>query len=49
MQWALLQYAFALVAAASCFALIIGELYVTERVEEQELWTQLKEKVAKMG
>jgi len=47
--WALLQFAFALAVAISCFALIIGELHVIERAEEQESWTQLKEKVAKIG
>jgi hypothetical protein len=47
--WALLQFAFALATAVSCFALIIGELHIIERAEEQELWTQLEEKVAKIG
>lgn len=44
--WALLQFAFALAAVISCFALIIGELHMVERAEEQKLWSQLKEKVA---
>jgi hypothetical protein len=44
--WALLQFAFALAAVISCIALIIGQLHVIERAEEQELWRQLKEKVA---
>jgi hypothetical protein len=43
--WALLQFAFALAAVISCIALIIGELHVIERAEEQKLWRQLKEKV----
>jgi hypothetical protein len=47
--WALLQFAFALATAISCFVLIICELHIVERAEEQELWTQLKEKVAKIG
>ena len=47
--WALLQFVFALATAISCFALIIGELHVIERAEKQELWTELKEKVVKMG
>ena len=44
--WALLQFAFALAAVISCFALIIGELHVFERAEEQKLWRHLREKVA---
>ena len=44
--WALLQFAFALAAVISCFALIIGELHMVERVEEQRLWEHLREKVA---
>lgn len=47
--WTLLQFAFALATAASCFALIIGELHIIERAEGQELWKQLDEKVAKLG
>ena len=46
--WMLLQFALALAAAVSCFALIIGEMHVIERVEEQELWRQLEEKVEKI-
>jgi len=46
--WALLQFVFLLTTAISCFALTIGELHVIERAEKQE-WTELKEKVAKMG
>lgn len=44
--WALLQFAFALAVVISCLALIIGELHIIDRAEEQELWRQLKEKVA---
>jgi len=44
--WVLLQFLFALAAAISGFALIIGELHVIERAEGQELWTQLKEEIA---
>ena len=47
--WALLQFAFALTVAISIFALIIGQLHVAERAEEQELWTELEEKIAKIG
>ena len=46
--WALLQFAFALAVAVGVFAIILGELHIIERAEEQELWTQLKEKVAKI-
>lgn len=44
--WALLQFAFALAAAISGFALIIGELHVIERAEEQKLWKELTERIA---
>jgi len=44
--WALWQFALALAAVISCFALIIGELHMVERAEEQRLWQHLKEKVA---
>jgi hypothetical protein len=47
--WALLQFAFALATAVSCFALIIGELHIIERAEEQEWQRQLEEKAAKIG
>jgi len=47
--WALLEFAFALAAVISCFALIISELHMVERAEEQELWRKAKEKIAKMG
>jgi hypothetical protein len=45
--WALLEFAFALAVTVSCFALIIAELHMVERAEEQEFWRQLKEKVVK--
>lgn len=44
--WALLQFAFALAAVISCIALIIGELHMIERAEEQEWWRQYKKKAA---
>lgn len=44
--WALLQFAFALAAVISCIALIISKMHLIERAEEQELWTQAKEKIA---
>ena len=47
--WAVLQFAFALATAISIFALIIGQLHVVERAEEQELWAELEEKIAKIG
>ena len=43
--WMLLQFALALAAAVSCFALIIGEMHVIERAEEQELLRQFREKI----
>ena len=46
--WMLLQFALALAAAVSCFALIIGEMHVIERAEEQELWRQLEEVIEKI-
>jgi len=44
--WAVLQFAFALAATISGIALILGEMHVIERAEEQEFWRELKEKVA---
>ena len=44
--WVLLEFAFALAAMISCIALILSELHIIERAEEQKLWRQLKEKVA---
>ncbi len=46
--WALLQFVFLLAVAISTFALIIGQLHVVEKAEEQE-WSQLKEKVTKIA
>jgi len=43
--WALLEFAFALAAVISCIALIIGELHMIDRAEEQELWGQLRERI----
>ena len=44
--WAVLEFAFALATVIGCIALIIGELHMIERAEEQESWRRLKEKVA---
>lgn len=44
--WAILQFAFALVTAIGCFALIIGELHMIERAENEALWRQIREKIA---
>jgi len=46
MQWALLQFAFALAVAIGCFAITLAELHVIERAEEQELWKEAREKIA---
>jgi len=43
--WALLEFAFALAAVISCIALIIGDLHMIERAEEQKLWRHLKERI----
>lgn len=43
--WALLQVMFALALAASAIALIIAKLHVKERLEEQTLWKQMREKI----
>jgi len=43
--WAILQFAFALAAVISCIALIIGNLHMIEKAEEQKLWSQLREKI----
>jgi len=47
--WAILQFAFALAVVIGIISLIIGELYMTERAEEQELWEEARKKIAKMG
>ena len=44
--WALLQFAFALAVTIGVFAIILGELHVIERAEEQELWKEAREKIA---
>lgn len=43
--WAALQFAGALAVAVSIFALIISQLHIIEKAEEQE-WQELQEKVA---
>ena len=43
--WAILQFAFALAIVIGSIALIIGELHMIERAEDQKLWKQLKERV----
>jgi len=48
MQWALLQFAFALAVAIGCFAITLAELHVIERAEERKLWEQMQEKVARI-
>jgi hypothetical protein len=42
--WAYLEFALALAAVISCIALIIGQLHVIERAEEQKWWNQFREK-----
>ena len=44
--WMLLHFAFALTAVISCIALIISQMHIIERAEDQELWKELKEKIA---
>lgn len=46
---AYLQFAFALVVAIGWIALAIEQLHIIERVEEQELWKEVKEKSVKTG
>ena len=43
--WGLLQFMFSLALAACGFALIIGKMHMIERLEEQELWKRIKEKI----
>jgi hypothetical protein len=43
--WMVLQFAFALATVISGIALIIGQLHMIERAEEQEWWRQTKEKI----
>ena len=49
MQWAYLQFAFALAVAIGIIALIIAELHIVERAEEQNLWRQIKELKEKLA
>jgi len=44
--WMTLQFAFALAFTIGCIALVIARLHIIERVEEQELWQEWKEKIA---
>lgn len=44
--WALLEFGFALAVVIGIISLVIAELHVIERAEEQELWEQAKEKIA---
>jgi len=46
--WALWQFALAFVAAISGFALIISDLHIIEKAEEQELWRKAKAKIASL-
>lgn len=43
MQWAYLQFAFALVVVIGIISLVIAELHVVERAEEQKLWRQIED------
>ena len=43
--WAILEFALALAAAIGCIALIIGQLHIIARIEEQQWLNQLKESV----
>lgn len=47
--WVILQFSFALAVVIGIIALAISELHVVERAEEQELWKEAKQKIAKMG
>jgi len=44
--WALLQFALILAVVIGSIALIISELRMVERAEDQEFWRQLRAKVA---
>jgi len=44
--WAVLQFAFALVAAIACIALTLQDLRAIERVEAQSWQRQLRKRVA---
>jgi len=43
--WALLEFAFVLVIAIACFALIIEKLHAIERLEAHEWQKQLQERI----
>ena len=43
--WAVLEFAFVLVVAIACFALIIEKLHAIERVEAQAWQKQLQERI----
>jgi len=43
--WAILEFAFVLVVAIGCFALIIGEQHTIERLETQEWLEQMKKRI----
>lgn len=45
MQWAILQFAFALAITIGSIALILSELHMIERAEAQKLWQQLRERI----
>lgn len=47
--WAVLEFAFALAVAIGIISLIIAELHIIERAEQQELWKGVREKIAKIG
>lgn len=44
--WALLQFALVLAVVIGSIALIIGQLHMIERAEDEKLWTQLKARIA---
>lgn len=43
--WAILQFAFALAVVIGSIALLIGQLHMIERAEDQKLWSQLRERI----
>ena len=44
--WGILQFAFALTVAIAGIWIVIGDLHIIERAESQELWKQLKDRIA---
>jgi hypothetical protein len=46
--WMVLEFAFALATTIGCFALIISELHIIERAEEQEWLNELREKILRI-